>query len=96
MLRAQSGQYYASRDLLAWQQAYRRVGFHVVNVERGHSADWSVLLCLGLRRQTEKCISPLRILSLRRSARVNQFGGMRSVLWRKDAFCSTMTVSLGS
>lgn len=53
-----------------------------------------VQLCLGLHRFSESCVGPELLPHLQLFQRVNMFG-LRDILWRKDAFCSTLKVWWG-
>eukprot|EP00041_Stephanoeca_diplocostata_P021449 m.500074 g.500074 ORF g.500074 m.500074 type:complete len:412 (+) comp21829_c0_seq23:190-1425(+) len=91
--------YYARRDLEAWRIALDGHNFTVS--ERlgpfrpayfGPNAEKavSVLLCMAMSRIEKKCITPIGLLALRGTVRLNQLHGFRSILWRKDAFCTTL------
>ena len=58
------------------------------------AAGWSHLLCLGLRRQNENCLSPASHIYMTGQQRINQINGIRNILWTKDALCRTIQVGV--
>lgn len=91
--------YYAQRDLQGWTLAYKNFSFEVVEQPYHTSvrlADLSVFLCLGIQGQDKHCLRPNSYQSLYQGQRINQIHGLRDILWRKDALCSTIGEALVS
>lgn len=53
--------------------------------------DWLILLCLSFTDGDEGiCLEKKDFQLLKPYQRVNRIPGLRSLLWKKDSFCSTM------
>ena len=89
--------YFAKRDLQAWQVAYERLDMQVEELglaEATQLSQFTVLICLGLAFTDKLCVQAEDQLQLKNWQRINQFYGMRWLLWRKDGFCDTLTSAL--
>ena len=49
------------------------------------------LVCLGLQQRDKRCMQPEWFSQLKPHQRVAMVGGMRDILWTKDAMCNTIT-----
>lgn len=93
------GRYYAQRDLQGWTLAYQNFSFDVVELSFRTAVKLSesdVFLCLSIQAQDRHCLKPYSFRTLGQHHRYNQIHGMRNILWKKDAFCSTMKEALKS
>lgn len=98
--------YFAQRDQTTWRMAYENAGFQMkeaTSIAMGSTAGsrlaqdpsrWTVELCMGLRRTSESCLRPSDHALLKPHQRINQFNGIREILWTKDAFCDTLNEAL--
>ena len=92
------------RDYPAIAQAFRNRSISIVNIQpsqSGHNRhpkrqDWDVFVCVSL--STDDCLGKRDFLKYSRERRkkVNRIYGLRKTLWNKDAFCRTVTSSLGA
>eukprot|EP01147_Barroeca_monosierra_P003896 gene3896-8392_t len=91
-------QYYLDRDGPAWKLAFARFNYTIAIEHAGTprnkrhlaASKWSVLLCLGLRRQDEACLAPSSHKLLTTQQFINQINGMRDILWKKHEMCRTI------